>query len=369
MSSIIRATTTSGLQIAPDNSGSLQLQTNGTTAAVTIDTSQNVGIGNTAPNTRLHVQGGTNADGSLTYNQQLTSAAAYNASPATGTLVSLQYNSGGSYAGMGGWSVNKENATDGNFASYFALHTRPNGGSTTERMRIDSSGNVGIGTASPTESLTIDSTATYKLSLKRTADGSYAALGATGNNFLFYNAGAERMRIDSSGNLMVGKTNASAGNNGFLLTNAGQSFNTIDGGANTLHVFSSSAGAYRFYVSGGGTISATNTTITSLSDQRFKENIKDLEDGLDSVMALKPRQFDWKEGKGKDIKGDRGFIAQEFETVFPDMIEEWLDPAPKNEEPYKAINANLIPILVKAIQEQQTIINDLKARIETLEAK
>jgi hypothetical protein len=42
MASIIRATTTSGLQIAPDNSGSLQLQTNGTTAAVTIDTSQNL---------------------------------------------------------------------------------------------------------------------------------------------------------------------------------------------------------------------------------------------------------------------------------------------------------------------------------------
>ena len=42
MSSIIRATTTSGLQITPDNSGSLQFQTNGTTAAVTIDTSQNL---------------------------------------------------------------------------------------------------------------------------------------------------------------------------------------------------------------------------------------------------------------------------------------------------------------------------------------
>ena len=50
MSSIIRATTTSGLQVAPDNSGSLQLQTNGTTTAVTIDTSQNVGIGTTSPN-------------------------------------------------------------------------------------------------------------------------------------------------------------------------------------------------------------------------------------------------------------------------------------------------------------------------------
>jgi hypothetical protein len=53
MSSIIRATTTSGLQVAPDNSGSLQFQTNGTTTAVTIDTSQNVGIGTTSPTAPL----------------------------------------------------------------------------------------------------------------------------------------------------------------------------------------------------------------------------------------------------------------------------------------------------------------------------
>jgi hypothetical protein len=52
MASIIRATTTSGLQVAPDNSGSLQLQTNGTTTAVTIDTSQNVGIGTTSPQSK-----------------------------------------------------------------------------------------------------------------------------------------------------------------------------------------------------------------------------------------------------------------------------------------------------------------------------
>jgi hypothetical protein len=64
MSSIIRATTTSGLQIAPDNSGSLQLQTNGTTTAVTIDTSQNVGIGTSSPSYNLDVVG--NVNGSVT---------------------------------------------------------------------------------------------------------------------------------------------------------------------------------------------------------------------------------------------------------------------------------------------------------------
>jgi len=141
-------------------------------------------------------------------------------------------------------------------------------------------------------------------------------------------------------------------------------------------MYSTGAAAYRFYVGYGGTIYATSTTITGISDQRLKENIRDLDDGLEKVMALQPRKFDWKNGKGKGIANDRGFIAQEFEQVFPDMIEEWQDPAPEGEEPYKAVNANLIPTLVKAIQEQQALISSqaavittLTERIEALEAK
>ena len=129
----------------------------------------------------------------------------------------------------------------------------------------------------------------------------------------------------------------------------------------TLNVYSTGASAYRFYVNMAGTIHATSTTITAISDQRLKENIRDLDDGLATVMALKPRKFDWKDGKGKGIKNDRGFIAQEFEQVLPDMISTWKDPAPEGEEPYKAVNANLIPTLVKAIQELKAEFDAYKA--------
>jgi len=186
------------------------------------------------------------------------------------------------------------------------------------------------------------------------------------------NAGdiTERARITSGGDLLVGKNTASAtSGDGFWFSPDGQGYVTSSYTTNsalTWRVYSTGAAAYRFYVGYGGTVYATSTTITGISDVRLKENIRDLDDGLDVVMALKPRKFDWKEGKGADIKNARGFIAQEFEAVLPDMIEEWADPAPEGEEPYKAINANLIPTLVKAIQEQQAIITQLQADVAAL---
>ena len=174
----------------------------------------------------------------------------------------------------------------------------------------------------------------------------------------------ERARIDSSGNLLVGKTALGDTSVGCQITPAGGISMTLSASTNatvTNAVYSTGASAYRFYVGMGGTVYATSTTITAISDQRLKENIRDLDDGLNVVMALKPRKFDWKAGKGQDIKNARGFIAQEFETVLPDMIEEWRDPAPEGEEAYKAINANLIPTLVKAIQELKAEFDAYKA--------
>jgi hypothetical protein len=118
-----------------------------------------------------------------------------------------------------------------------------------------------------------------------------------------------------------------------------------------------------------GVIRAVSGTITVISDQRLKENIRDLDDGLNTILALKPRKFDWKPGKGKDKKNDRGFIAQEFEQVFPDMIDYWKDSPSEGEGPYKAVSPDLFPVLVKAIQELKADLDTLKARIDVLEAK
>jgi hypothetical protein len=178
----------------------------------------------------------------------------------------------------------------------------------------------------------------------------------------------ERMRIDSSGNLLVGTTSsAQDANNGTKIL-AGGNVSVVNSGANDgFDYYNSSVGAYRFYVQASGQIAATFTSISAISDIRFKENVRDLDVGLNAIMSLKPRLYDWKEGKGANIKNARGFIAQEFEEVFPDLIDEWKDPAPEGEEPYKSVRQDLIPVLVKAIQEQQALIESLTARITTLE--
>ena len=125
-------------------------------SALTVDTNtlvanasgytDKVGIGSATPNATLHVQGASSTDGDIKFNQQLSSDTGYSSSPESGVNVSLKYNSSNAYAGMGGWSIAKENATDGNFASSMQFHTRANGGSVTEKMRIASSGDITINT-------------------------------------------------------------------------------------------------------------------------------------------------------------------------------------------------------------------------------
>jgi hypothetical protein len=245
---------------------------------------------------------------------------------------------------------------------------------------IDSSGNVGIGTSSPTTASNFTTTQISgvtggRILLESTGAASLRGIVNTQSAFVIYDytAAAERMRIDGSGNLLVGKTGAGATMVGGEVNPSGRIGSTLaastNGAGTTLDVYSTGASAYRFYVGMGGTVFATSTTISAISDQRFKQNIRDLDVGLAEIMQLQPRVFDWKEGKGKGTQNDRGFVAQEFEQVFPDLIDEWKDPAPEGEEPYKSVRQDLIPVLVKAIQELKAELDTVKAEVEALKGQ
>jgi len=97
-----------------------------------------------------------------------------------------------------------------------------------------------------------------------------------------------------------------------------------------------------------------------LSDVRTKENIVNSQDGLNIISALRPVRFDFKKGFGNDRKNQLGFIAQEVEAVFPDAVDIWKESEEVG-NPYKSMGASaLIPVLVKAIQELENKIEQLK---------
>ena len=190
-------------------------------------TGGNVGIGTTSPSAKLEVVGSANAAtfkaASAMYQAQLkvidTTALAAN----TGGKISFMgvYTSGGGETEYGQIQGIKENATDGNFAGALAFYSRANAANPAERMRIDSSGNVGIGTSSPTHKLTVGGysnvNAANKLAIGDNAG--YQALiymesanetltientsDYAGRATIFKDNGTERMRIDSAGRVTM----------------------------------------------------------------------------------------------------------------------------------------------------------------------
>jgi hypothetical protein len=255
-----------------------------------------------------------------------------------------------------------------------------------QAMTLTAGGNLLVGTTSTPTSGSANIVAAYAtgggVQIAHTNSGGGGLFGGLGGGGIaaYTYTGAvgsesytERARIDSSGNLLVQATSSSvtSGVGHKIRPDAAAPFmgtvgSSTSGADVTYSLYSTGAAAYRFYVGYNGTISATTTTISAISDIRFKENVRDLDVGLEKIMALKPRLYDWKKGKGADIKNARGFIAQEFEQVFPDLIDEWKDPAPEGEEPYKAVRADLIPVLVKAIQELKADLDATKAELAAL---
>ena len=314
----------------------------------------------------------------------------------------------------------------------------------TEAMRLDSSGNVGIGTSSGTAGLNVykygstwtgagASTYPYPAGNVFLQTGGIASqnnwIGITGNyntstgsanillqanhqdtnnqagNYIGSEATAignasltfgrmigaatvggnaaksEAMRIDSSGNVLVGCTTiptsggATSYGIGFQPGIAVAGTTTITYRTNT-----NSASDFSFFYSPSGLagyirITGAATAYTSVSDYRLKENIVPMTGALDKVAQLKPVTYKWK----ADGSDGQGFIAHELQEVVSDCVtgekdavETYTDEDGIEQtriKPQGIDTSFLVATLTAAIQEQQTIINDLKARIETLEAK
>jgi hypothetical protein len=203
-------------------------------------------------------------------------------------------------------------------------------------------------------------------------------------------ANTERMRIDSSGFVIIGNTSRtgsakfetyqSANDEGMTVTAANASYsnnalvvyvsrNTTDNSFRAFNYFNLGASASRFIIADSGNATNTNGSYGTISDAKLKENITDATSKLDKVNQLRVRNYNLIGSELKQI----GFVAQEFEQVFPSMVEESPDTDKDNNNlgtTTKTIKTTvLIPILVKAIQEQQALIENLTTRLNALEGK
>ena len=353
----------------------------------------NIGIGTSSMTELLEIHGDTPAI-------KLRDTSAHSAG--TGPSINFQGLDSGSsiraFAEISGVSTSGSNAGELTFS------TRQSG-SVSERMRIASNGSVGIGTNSPTQkksSTTLQvngnialgdgnstgliafgdvASTNANVAIFRGASGPYSDTDGNSLNISAYQdvvfmtgnaeiaSQSERARIDVSGNLLVGTTSSSntsgsgvkiskPSSDGKIMVVGATSTDSQDG----YQLYSTGASAFRFFVQYTGQINATSTSINGISDVSLKENIRDLDKGLETILALQPRRFDWKNGDGNDIMG---FVAQEVKTVLPELVHDYKYNHQETKLGLKM--GDMIPTLVKAIQEQQATITALTARIEQLE--
>lgn len=209
--------------------------------------------------------------------------------------------------------------------------------------------------------------------------------------FVIYNNGAlttsSYAEFNRAGTTSLYLTNRSlsagdsSGTTGLYMGDAGSGINVITREKQSVNVSRTviyseqgynvqSTGA--FFQAGAAYQGNNSTTWAQISDARIKENVRPISNSLDKLLALNPCHFEYKTNLGKT---KTGFIAQEFEQVLPGhVIEspvglEHKEFITEEGETIKSIDADLIPYLVKAIQEQQTLIADLSAKVNALENK
>jgi hypothetical protein len=359
--------------------------------AITIDSSENVGIGTTSPGDTLHI-----VTDSSTTNDTVDVArieATSSGTPAAGFGPTIDFRGergSASSDSMGRIGYVADTMTASRIDGAFIVETAVDG-TYSENLRVTSTGKVGIGTTSPDRKLHLNEAAssTSNFIHLTTADtgttgsnGFLVGIGSDGAAELFnYEAqpisfatsGTERMRIDSSGNVLVGTTSA-YGTTGTTINAAGLVYSSADGDRAGQFDRTTSDGELVRFSKAGTTVGSISTNSNSLpSDKNFKKNINNLDLGLNLIKKLKPSQYNYKVDD-EDSPRMYGLIAQDLEESLTEVGVEknstWLlqhNPIEdEKQSDYDLDYGKLTPILIKAIQEQQTQIEALQSEINTL---
>ena len=250
-----------------------------------------------------------------------------------------------------------------------------------EAVRIDSSGKIGIGTSSPDTILhakassgeaeiKIESAADQEARLRfgdaTDDDKGYISYSRNSGfmNFSVDNATGEAMRIDSSDNLLIAKTATTIGAVGHVIFNSGAYYMTT-AGSEALTIKKSNSGTLSALVFmhedatpptvGSVAVTSSGTTYNTSSDSRLKDITGEAR-GLEVVNELNPVAYNWK----SNGESDEGLIAQEVKDFVPNAVTQ-------DEEGYYQMDySKLVTPLIKAVQEQQGQIEQLKAEINEL---
>jgi hypothetical protein len=238
---------------------------------------------------------------------------------------------------------------------------------------------LGIGVTSPTQSLDVSGVGKFTGAINAATESTFTGLN-TNVRLVFTATGVANNVIgfNNSGSTVTGVTNNTAYIGLFqpypfvFIINQSEKMRINTDGELNIGYGTGDNGAYPLQVN--GQIFATNATIAT-SDEKFKENITPLNKGLEIVNKLKPVTFNFISGTENNFSEyeEVGFIAQDVDRALStETFSKSIVKAADDSEPTSTMGLatqNLIPILVKAIQEQQALIKALEQRIINLENK
>jgi hypothetical protein len=365
---ISQTSVASWLLYSPASSTDFRIN-NGSGDLVTLSTSGNLGIGTSSPAYKLQVQ--KSADGGLAYFR--------NTSGSNQPALYIKTNDASNIVG---------------FDTDYALSTSPaitfsTGGA--ERMRLDNSGNLGIGTSSPSGLLTLNkASGAYGLNLDGSGYGTLAQFGIvnvgsnnnsfigsiSNNDFLIKTNNSTVATFDTSGNLLVGTTSAnSARVNAKAFDSAGNYFALYTKNSSDTALLSVRSDGY--LLTGVAANSPYNATTAyagnvfvqtdgglyrSTSSLRYKTDVQNAVHGLAELMKLRPVTY---RGKNDGDKVFGGLIAEEVHDAgLAEFVLYDLDSNPD-----AIFYGPMVSLCIKAMQEQQALIESLTARLNSLENK